>query len=71
MAYAILVSWPGIEPESPALEGGFSTTRPQGKTQRLNIYNWQLGKGSLIPYLLQPIANLCVCTDRDFAYLNF
>ena len=71
MAYVILVHQPGIEPESPALEGGFSTIRPQGKSQRLNIHNWQLGKGSLIPYLLQHIANLCVCTDGDFAYLNF
>ena len=28
--YRILVPWPGIEPESPALEGGFFTIGPQG-----------------------------------------
>ena len=29
----ILVPWPGIKPASPALEGGFLTTRPPGKSQ--------------------------------------
>ena len=28
----ILVSWPGIEPVSPALKGRFLTTRPPGKS---------------------------------------
>ena len=29
-AYGILVFQPGIEPESPALQGGFLTTQPPG-----------------------------------------
>ena len=32
-ACGILVPRPGIEPESPALEGGFLTTGPPGKSQ--------------------------------------
>ena len=32
VACGILVPQPGIEPESPALEGGFLTTRPPGKS---------------------------------------
>ena len=31
VAYGILVSQPGIEPTSPALEGGFLTTGPPEK----------------------------------------
>ena len=27
-----LIPWPGIEPQSPALEGGFLTTAPPGKS---------------------------------------
>ena len=33
VACGILVPWPGIEPMSPALEGGFLTTGPPGKSQ--------------------------------------
>ena len=33
MACGILVPRPGIEPMSPALEGGFLTTGPPGKSQ--------------------------------------
>ena len=32
VAYGILVPRPGIEPVSPALEGGFLTTGPPGKS---------------------------------------
>ena len=32
-ACEVLVPPPGIEPESPALEGGFFTTGPPGKSQ--------------------------------------
>ena len=32
----ILVPWPGIEPTSPALEGGFLTTGPPGKSQAVS-----------------------------------
>ena len=32
VACRILVPRPGIEPASPALEGGFSTTGPPGKS---------------------------------------
>ena len=31
-AYGILVPWPGIEPESSVLEGGFFTTGLPGKS---------------------------------------
>ena len=34
-AYGILVPWPGIEPSSPALQGGFLTTGPPGKSQEV------------------------------------
>ena len=36
-ACGILVSWPGIKPESPALEDGFLTTGPPGKSPNLGI----------------------------------
>ena len=32
-ACGILVPGPGLEPASPALEGGFSSTGPPGKSQ--------------------------------------
>ena len=32
MACELLVPWPGIEPTSPALQSGFLTTGPQGKS---------------------------------------
>ena len=32
VAWGILVPWPGAEPISPALEGGFLTTGPPGKS---------------------------------------
>ena len=35
VACGILIPPPGIKPESPALEGGFSTTGPQGSPQLL------------------------------------
>ena len=38
-ACGILVPRPGIEPVSPALEGGFLTTGPPGKSHvSINIY---------------------------------
>ena len=43
-ACGILVPRPGIEPTSPALEGGFSTTGPPGKSSMvvivLFVWNW-------------------------------
>ena len=39
MAYGILVPPPGIEPPAPALQGGFLTTGPPGKSQRVCLYN--------------------------------
>ena len=33
-AYGILLPQPGIEPASPALQGGFLTTGPSGKSLR-------------------------------------
>ena len=49
-ACGILVPRPGIEPDSPALQGGFLTTEPPGKSQEVGFYlHWQafLGKGFL------------------------
>ena len=37
MAYGISVPRPGIEPTSPALEGGFLTTGPPGKSLEILI----------------------------------
>ena len=34
-AFGILVPRPGIEPASPALEGGFLNTVPPGKSQEI------------------------------------
>ena len=39
-ACGILVPQPGTEPSSPALEGGFLTTGPPGKSPYLS-YNWR------------------------------
>ena len=33
MAYMLLFPQPGIEPMAPALQGGFLTTGPPGKSQ--------------------------------------
>ena len=38
MASGILAPRPRIEPESPALEGGFSTTGPQGKSHKIYFF---------------------------------
>ena len=37
MACGILVPWPGIEPASPALGGGFFTTGPPEKSPVITI----------------------------------
>ena len=37
-AHGILVPQPGIEPTSPALEGGFLTTGPPGRSQESYIF---------------------------------
>ena len=34
----ILVPWPGIQPVSPALQGGFLTPGPRGKSQGLDTF---------------------------------
>ena len=36
--YGILVPQPGIEPTSPAWEGGFLTTAPPGTSGKLYLY---------------------------------
>ena len=36
-ARGALVLWPGIKPMSPALQGGFLTTGPPGKSQFLHF----------------------------------
>ena len=40
MACGILVPPPGIGPTSPALEGGFLTTGPPGKSQESLLVHW-------------------------------
>ena len=35
-------SWPGIEPESPALAGGFFTTEPPGKPVQCPLGHWNV-----------------------------
>ena len=37
MVCGILVPQPGIEPKSPALQGGFLTTEPPGKVSRMGF----------------------------------
>ena len=44
-ASGILVPWPGIEPTSPALEGGFLTTGPLEKS--LFVFSQKLGRAIL------------------------
>ena len=39
-ACGILVPWPGIEPMSPALEGGFLATGSPRKSPFSRFYNW-------------------------------
>ena len=57
-ACGILVPWPGIEPTSPALEGGFLTTGPPGKSLVIKKIL------SLFPvvYISEPILHLTVWT---------
>ena len=50
-AHGILVHWPGIEPTSPALEGGFLTTGPPRKSL-LIFFLKLLHSFILIPYKL-------------------
>ena len=38
-ACGILVPQPGIEPVSPALQGGYLTTGPPGKSLKANFFN--------------------------------
>ena len=40
VACGILVPWPGLEPQTPALQGGFSTTGSPGKS----LYSYAWGK---------------------------
>ena len=57
-ACGILVPWPGIEPASFAMEGGFLTTGPPGKSQKGNI-NYE------IRHLMQPIKTI-FCSIINF-----
>ena len=43
VAYGILVPWPGIEPMSPPLQGGFFTTGPPGKSCPLQFWGVWVG----------------------------
>ena len=45
----ILVPWLGIEPTSPALEGGFLTTGPAGKSPRAFGFLSQVTEPSYLP----------------------
>ena len=53
VAHGILVPQPGIEPTSPELEGGFLITGPQGKFQRVLI--WEASLGQLDRYGVTPL----------------
>ena len=54
-ACGILVPRPGIEPVSPALEGGFLTTGPPVKSQTLGFFkkSFQQGARALIDCVLR------------------
>ena len=43
-AYGVLVSWPGIEPASSALQGRFLTTGTPGKSQQRIRVNQEFAK---------------------------
>ena len=70
-ACGILVPWPGIEPTSPALEGGFLTTGPSGKSLP---FNFVLILSSLLPFLSLPFSPqffLLLCLLAIFLRLLF
>ena len=57
-ACGTLVSQPGIEPTSPALEGGFSTTGPPGKSLRFPPDDRLDSKGLVTVPALRPSPGL-------------
>ena len=46
----IFVPWPGIKPSSPALEGGFLTTGPPGKSPGLSSLHSQISYRSWVEF---------------------
>ena len=56
MACEVLVPQPGIEPTSFALEGGFLSTGPQGKSPRVTFEK-----------VMMIELNLCFCLLSDMA----
>ena len=45
-----LCSWPGIKPSFPALEGGFLTTGPPGKSPGLSFLHSQISYSSWVEF---------------------
>ena len=66
MACGLLVPWLGTEPSSPALEGGFFTTGPPGKSQEVTfgIFNLLDDRGKEHSYVWH-LRHCC-----SFAYLE-
>ena len=50
MVHGILPPWPELEPASPAMEGGFSTTRPPGKSPS-SVICWDKRKAEIMARL--------------------
>ena len=63
----IVVPWPGIEPTSPALQGGFLTTEPPGKSPRKHFLKTFLLHCSSQPFVLGNNNNL----ENQIASNNF
>ena len=53
---------PGLEPVSPALAGGLSTTAPPGKPSFVSFYGWVIFHCIYVPHLLYPF--ICRWTLR-------
>ena len=60
VACGFLVPWPGIEPTSPALEGGFLTTGPRGKSVIISFD----GRSCF-----SPILGVCHSASHDAYYV--
>ena len=73
-ACGILVSWPGMEPMSPALEGGFLTTEPPGKvSQKIfmeSMYSF-LASGSVCSLWASICMQLCLACCPNLRHAAF
>ena len=53
-ACCILVPWPGVEPMSPALQSGFLTTGPPGKSPLCILSRWGFSSLKKFFFLVEP-----------------